>query len=180
MSDLTLPEAQRLEAKQLFFIGHSMKEIAERINVSEATLSRWAKDGKWYVERFEEHRQYVEERLGQTTKEIADLITITIPVISTSIQKLAEQVEETGKPLGPYALAALTTVVTDLQKLVRLELNKPTDIVKSETTGEIKPMSVKQLKEILSKDPFIEAEFKHVHPAQSAQFVESGNSDETS
>ena len=56
----------------------------------------------------------------------------------------------------------LSDVVANLDKLVRLETGKPTDI------NEVVNISLKEAREILRNDPFIMAEFKEVKKEEVA------------
>lgn len=118
--------AKKKLAKELYLAGkHQQKEIAKMVGISENTIGRWAKDGKWellranltttkesvlanwYAQLAEMNRVISEREEGQrvpTNSESDRMIKI-----STSIKKLET---ETG-------IAEITSVCTGLCEFVR-------------------------------------------------------------
>lgn len=156
---MNLQESRRLEAKNLFFLGYTPTEIASKCSCERQTIYAWIKDGQWAVERYEEQRQYVEAKLGKTSEKIADLITLTIPIITSSVQKIAQNAEDKNEPLTTRELKDLTEIITNLNKLARLELSQPTEIV-GHRVDENKVYTPDEILKVLQKDPMLITDYK--------------------
>lgn len=66
MSDLTnVLRAKRLQAYNLFVQGHTIREMAEELQVTRSRVERWVAKGKW--------RQRV-ERMNEATQSMVDTV----------------------------------------------------------------------------------------------------------
>jgi transcriptional regulator with XRE-family HTH domain len=99
-----ISKAQEKEFARMLFVNEklSQKEIAQRVDVSERTLSKWAKDGKWEQMRksmlvtkdhnlflLYEQLQAINEDIQSREVKFGNLKEIqSIAMLTTSIQRL--------------------------------------------------------------------------------------------
>ena len=102
----TRADIERLKsvARQLYLSGMELQEIAEKVNVSRVTLSRWVKDGGWKEARAAKN---------VTRPELVNKLLL-------AIDNLIEQVNASGDPnaIGTLAdkLSKLSATIEKLDK----------------------------------------------------------------
>ena len=102
----TRADIERLKsvARQLYLSGMELQEIAEKVNVSRVTLSRWVKEGGWKEARAAKN---------VTRPELVNKLLL-------AIDKLITQVNESGDPnaIGTLAdkLSKLSATIEKLDK----------------------------------------------------------------
>lgn len=93
-------DKEKAQAKSLYMDGRSQKDIASIINVSENTLSKWCREGKWESERAA--RLFSSSKLEDNKKQI--LITMSEMVLDLQKERkeilaLPEEDQDKGRLL---------------------------------------------------------------------------------
>lgn len=141
------------EAKELFMAFKPMKDIAEQCSIPYRTLLYHSK--KWEEER-DMVRKVILKDLAENKKAV--LVSLTgnsLDCIDRAIRTLKER----AKPPTIMEARNLTTIVSEIDRILRLDEGEPTDII-----SQHKPATVIELKQKLKADPFYieDADFREV------------------
>jgi hypothetical protein len=141
------------EAKELFMAFKAMKDISEQCSIPYRTLLYHSK--KWVSER-DMVRKVILKDLAENKKAV--LVSLTgnsLDCIDRAIRTLKER----AKPPTIQEARNLTTMVAEIDRILRLDDGEPTDII-----SQHKPATVIELKQKLKADPFYieDAEFREI------------------
>ena len=141
------------EAKKMFLDFRPLRVIAEECKINYRTLLYHSK--KWERER-DMLRNEILRELGDNKKTILiDLTGNALDLINRAVKDLKER----QKPPTMHEARLLTNVISEIDKIIRLDDGSPTDII-----AEQKPSTVIELKAKLKKDPFYieDADFREI------------------
>jgi hypothetical protein len=144
--DLVTENVRR--AKELYLAGLGPSVIADQLSISKNAVNSWIKSGEWAKERDEldkELKESIKIRRGQLIPKAIDL---GINLIYNAFQ---ERMSE-GKPLNILETKIVSGVISDIDKLVRLDAGDPTEIKEAASTI---PVTLEELKKVIARDPFI-------------------------
>ena len=141
------------EAKEMFMAFKAMKDISEQCSIPYRTLLYHSK--KWESER-DLFRKVILKDLAENKKAV--LVSLTgnsLDCIDRAIRTLKER----SKPPTVMEARNLTTIVSEIDRILRLDDGEPTDII-----SQHKPATVIELKQKLKADPFYieDADFREV------------------
>jgi len=140
-------------AKEMFMAFKAMKDIAEQCSIPYRTLLYHSK--KWEGER-DLFRKVILKDLAENKKAL--LVSLTgnsLDCIDRAIQTLKER----AKPPTIQEARNLTNIVSEIDRILRLDEGEPTDII-----SQHKPATVIELRQKLKADPFYieDADFREV------------------
>lgn len=140
-------------AKELFMAFKPMKDIAEHCSIPYRTLLYHSK--KWENER-DMVRKVILKDLAENKKAV--LVSLTGNSLDC-IDRAIKTLKERAKPPTIQEARNLTNIVSEIDRILRLDDGEPTDII-----SQHKPATVIELKQKLKADPFYieDADFREV------------------
>ena len=153
-----LDRKTREQAKILYLSDYEMLDICDKLNIDMPTLRFYifGEDGRGSNEKCWFH---IKKSINSVTVSayIRDKISILDKTAGIALDILHNNLQRTASKLATddeFVLSVddmkkLAGIVVDMDKMVRLESGKPTDIV-----DEIKTMTVADARRILLEDPF--------------------------
>ena len=147
------------EAKELFMAFKPMKDISEKCSIPYRTLLYHSK--KWEAER-DLFRKVLLKDLAENKKAV--LVSLTgnsLDCIDRAIRTLKER----SKPPTVMEARNLTTIVAEIDRILRLDDGEPTDII-----SQHRPATVIELKQKLKADPFYieDADFREIEDEKNS------------
>ena len=153
-TDLT--EQEKEHAKKLYMDYVDVSKIADKLGVARTSLS-YHVNKKWKAEREVFKAELMHQFASNKKAHFINISESAIKVLNKALQDLA------NREIPPSMREAkdAAAVIESLDKILRLDENKPTDIIGVDD----KPISVIDLKKKISLDPFAqieEGEYKEV------------------
>jgi hypothetical protein len=146
MSKNKLSKAELDRAKSLFMDYVAVTDIASMLGVNKDTL-------------YYHTRKWKSERVLRANEMLADLSDSKIARMSNtfsdsfkSIQKWVEIKSRHPEELTPHEVKTMMSIISEMDKITRLDAGNPTDIV--ENTAPVDIIEVR--KKIVKADPFLE------------------------
>lgn len=140
---------QRLEeAKAMFMEYYNITEIAKKVKLPRTTIDHHAKK-KWELER-ELNKAELYQALTDSKKfDFTKMTKSAITVMARALEDLATR----QRAPNVHEAKKASEILDILDKITRLDDNKPTDIIANE-----KPATVIEVREKLRLDPFSDIE----------------------
>jgi len=146
----------------MFFGDYQMLDIAEVLGVDIDTLRFYifGEDGTgsnpkcWYSLKKELNPTSVAIYIKDKVKALEKTAGIAHNILAKSLIDLSKEVEENGKQLSIVDMKDLANIISSIDKIVRLETGKPTEV------HDFVTLSVHEAKQVLASDPFFQAEYK--------------------
>lgn len=143
-------EQQIKQAKDLYFAYTPLKQICVTTGFKYESL-------KHYIST------YWKEERELAKHDIIDSFTESKRAVILSISKHGLELLDrgltdllkSGRPLKTYEISQIATLVTELDKIIKLDDGRPTEIL-----AELKPASFIEIKKLLQKDPFLSLEIE--------------------
>lgn len=134
-------------AKSLYMAYKTRKEIAEASGINIKTLPDYIE--KWHPERELNKKEIFSSLADAKKRHFVDLANNGLEVLVRGVREL----NRSGSPLSPRDLKEVAAVIEVIDKIIRLDDGKPTEI-----TENIKPATRESIIELLKADPFGELE----------------------
>lgn len=138
-------------ARELFFGYQPVGEISRQLAVSSQTITKWRKEGNWEELRENETRAILEDGFGSRRV----LLSRITQGAADQIWRGLEHLKQRPDPPSVTELEKLSTILGNLDKLARLDLNKATDNVA--VAVQHSAVSMELIRETLRNDPFLQA-----------------------
>lgn len=146
----------------MYFGDYQLMDIAEVLNVDLDTINFYifGEDGTgrnkncWYMMKKELSPTSVAIYIKDKVKALEKTAGVAHGILAKSLLDLSVEVNENGKKLSIADMKDLAVIVTSIDKIVRLETGKPTEV------HEFVTLSVAEAKSVLASDPFFQAEYK--------------------
>ena len=158
-------------AKSMFMDFKPLKEIAKTLNIKYRTLV-------YHKNKWEEERNLVRKEI---LRDLADnKRTILVNLTSNSldcVDRAIEDLKNRDKPPTIHEARLLTNIVSEIDRIIRLDDGEPTDII-----SEHKPSTVIELKAKLKKDPFYieDAVFREINDEETNTNADADSNGESS
>ena len=158
-------------AKSMFMDFKPLKEISKTLNIKYRTLV-------YHKNKWEEERNLVRKEI---LRDLADnKRTILVNLTSNSldcVDRAIEDLKKRDKPPTIHEARLLTNIVSEIDRIIRLDDGEPTDII-----SEHKPSTVIELKAKLKKDPFYieDAVFREIDDEETNTNVDADSNGESS
>lgn len=144
----------------MFFGDYELLDIAEVLGVDIDTLSFYVfgEDGTgtnpncWLKIKKELKPTSVAIYIKDKVKSLEKTAGVAHNILAKSLLNLSREVEQ-GKELTIVDMKDLATIISSLDKIVRLETGKPTEV------HDFVSLSVHEAKQVLANDPFFQAEY---------------------
>lgn len=130
-------------AKNLYMAYKTRREISEASGINFNTLPGYIE--KWAVERELNKKELFSSLADAKKRHFVDLANNGLEVLVRGIKEL----NRSGEPLSPRDLKEVAAVIEVIDKIIRLDDGKPTEI-----TENIKPATRESIIELLKADPF--------------------------
>tara|TARA_R110000803_G_scaffold71209_5_gene134378 strand:- start:1700 stop:2182 length:483 start_codon:yes stop_codon:yes gene_type:complete len=129
--------------KEDYLAGVPMAEIARKHNISRTSIQYHAKQ-KWTVEKSLLKAELFREFSSSKREDFVNISVDAITIMRRCLKAMAEN------PIPPTVMEAkrASEILVELDKITRLDDNKPTDIT------EERPITVIELKKKMAVDPF--------------------------
>lgn len=147
----------------MYFEHYSVAQISQAMNLKDATVARWINggattnvDNTWKYQREKREIELAETLVTDNSYHIRKLFRVSLPLLVDTVTIRAKKAAtKDSKGQFPDAMSMreakeLTEIITSLDKLFRLDNNRPTDIYG------IAPVTMEQLKEAISLDAFVD------------------------
>jgi hypothetical protein len=135
-------------ARTMYMAGLSYEQIAERIGVTDTKVRGWALSGDW-----KSHREKLFSEIGQELKVVRKaMIPKAMDLGINLILNSFKHRMDSGEPLTLVETKIVSSVISDIDKLVRLDAGDPTEI---EGISSTIPITLDELKKVIARDPFI-------------------------
>ena len=160
MADLIpVPNGVRESAKALYFTGYSPDEIARRLNILPDVVLSWifGSDGKgtsascWAVKKAQVSDTSIIAYIIDKHEMFDRTVNVAHKCLTKALEGLNERVHTGETVLNMDEIRKLAAVVTEMDKVARLEGGKATNIIET-TTG----LSAVELRKIIKDDPIAE------------------------
>ena len=153
---ISVPDKIRESAKVLYFTGYSVEEIARKLNILPDTVSLWVfgSDGKgtssscWAVKRAQANDASIIAYIIDKHEMFDRTVNVAHKCLTKALEGLNERVHTGETVLNMDEIRKLAAVVTEMDKITRLEGGKATNIIET-TTG----LSANELRKIIKEDP---------------------------
>lgn len=155
------------KARRLYLEGKPLKTISETCKMQLPAL-KYHVGKRWKSERIAIKSELIE---AMTEDKRIDLMEITAHGLTFLKNALKSLMEKDNASTNPSLLKTISTIVFEINKIKALDEGRPTEIM-----AEIKPASIIEIKELLSKDPFMEIEDANVVPNTDDDLVQSESS----
>ena len=149
-------KAKYFTAKSLYMRGMSVNEIQKQTGIAPKTLNRWRMGmhchgdyTSWSEQRAKAIADNALEAALVNREKLTDIFSIGCELIKKSLEARAKQ----DDPLDIREAKMVTDIITSLDKMNRLETGKPTEIIE-----DMKPISLEELRDAISKDKFLAIE----------------------
>lgn len=138
-------------AKELFMVFKPLTDIAQDLNIPYKTLVYHT--SKWKEERGLLRNEILKELSENKKTILSSLVGNSLECVDRAIMDLRNR----DNPPSISEARMLTNIISEIDKILRLDDDKPTDII-----AEHKPATVIELREKLKRDPFYieDAEFR--------------------
>lgn len=146
-SDAELAEL-RARGKELYFSYRPFNDIAAELSISSATLAEWRKKEGWDVEREGIERGILEDAFGARRMTLSRITKTSVDLLERGLKRLSDRVE----PPSLSELEKLSVIVGNLDKILRLDMGKPTDNVHVQGTVQ---HTVEEIRARLAADPVL-------------------------
>jgi len=135
----------------LFFRHIPNSQIAKKVGVRADTIAKWSKEPEdnWIEERRQFEKELVESYIGTKKTVLPTILNCGLDLILNSFRDRLSD----GNPLSLNEARIVSGVITDLDKIIRLDAGDPTEI--SEVKRTI-PTTMEELKKAIRRDPFID------------------------
>ena len=167
-SNLTIPDKVKKEAKRLYFNHWGAKEISEWLDVNYETVRKWIARYKWVSERNDIVKTEVQELAQRRSHQINTVMRDGFDAIIDSVKQAKAKgvsIEEAEK---------ISKMLSNVDKLYRLQIGKPTEIREERSIKVEHHMGTKEnIMKALQDDPFIETDFKDVNETKKTNKSES-------
>lgn len=144
-------------ARQLYLSYKPLAEIVEKTGMNIHTIKYHI--GKRWKEERETKKSEIMEALTESKKSLMFEISKNgLEILANSIKELSAS----KRPLNPTEMSRIKDIITDLDKIVKLDEGNPTEILAS-----TKPATIVEVRELLKSDPFLEYEEEYEEESQS-------------
>ena len=155
-------------AKKMFMDFKPLKEIAKVLNIKYRTLV-------YHKNKWEEERNLVRKEILRDLADNKRAILVNLTSNSLDcVDRAIEDLKKRDKPPTIHEARLLTNIVSEIDRIIRLDDGEPTDII-----SEHKPSTVIELKAKLKKDPFYieDASFREINDEKTTSTTTSGSND---
>jgi len=145
----------------MYFGDYQLIDIAEILGVDLDTLTFYVfgEDGTgrnpkcWYNIKKDLAPTSVAIYIKDKVKSLEKTAGIAHEILAKSLLSLKKDVEDGNKSLSIVDMKDLATIISSMDKIVRLETGKPTEV------HDFVSLSVHEAKQVLANDPFFQAEY---------------------
>lgn len=147
---------KREQCKQMYFAGMSAEEIEQASGVELDVLQYWilganrqgVSPGCWFKIKDEKQCTIVDLFIKKKYEVLEETCGLALLLLKDQLGEKRREIEEEGKVLSIRELRGLSEIVSDLDKIARLESGQATEIINR--AG----LSAKEARKILENDPF--------------------------
>lgn len=145
--------ALRPYARRMFIDSYPCSTISRLLGLQLNTVKHWATQDKWVADRQAVMAEFHNAIMLQRLEKISRLSTAALDVITRAILKLKSK----GDDVTIHEAHMVSSIFSNMDKVLRLASGQPTDIVENRGDGEKirMPKNAKELKAILDADPFM-------------------------
>lgn len=150
---------KKARAKFLYMQHWALPAIADDTGLSVRTISSWV-DGKggregWRKEREKAFATLITDARDRSRNDVVEIVTLGTKILKTSLKRQLDHLEGGEKRmLETKELMDLSAIITNLDKLQRLDAGKPTEI--QEHNVGYHPISIEDLRKAVDGDPFLD------------------------
>lgn len=163
MAELSaITEKQLEEAKALFMAFTPVVHIAEKLDVNRSTLNNHLRKQKWREERDTFSNELISEIAANKKTQLTKISGLTANVLIKSLEAL----NKAKKPLTLREARDAAALFETLDKILKLDEGRPTDIIATE-----KPATIIEIQRRLNNDPLQNIEY--------TEFEESDNEEDS-
>ena len=138
-------EVIKTQAKDMFMNHNGATVISKTFNIPRTTVQTWIAAG-WAEERRMLEIETFEALKSKKTPQLLAILDKSGDIIHKFIKDLLERTE----PIKPWEMGYVLKAMESLDKIYRLETNRPTDIIKEEKAMD----AIELVKKIKASDPF--------------------------
>lgn len=150
-----LTDEQLVYAKQQYMNYRSVSDIAREMGINRGTLQHWVNE-YWKGERVLRRN----ELAAEFSEAKGAIMTSTFSCSFKGVQAWVQRVTDPNYDMKPHEVKTLMSVITEMDKIMRLDQGSPTDII-----ADTKPVTVHEIrKQIVASDPFLieDTDFKEL------------------
>lgn len=142
-------------AKSMYMEFKSMRQIADKLGINYSTLKYHKQEHKWEEERNLIRKDILRDLADNKKAVLVSLTSNSLDCVDRAVKDLKNR----PKPPSIQEARMLTNIITEIDRIIRLDDGEPTDII-----SEHKPVTVIELREKLKKDPFFieDASFREI------------------
>lgn len=155
-------------AKEMFMAFRPVKEIAEATGINYRSLL-------YHTNKWKDERNLVRNELLKELTENKKAVLVSLTGNSLScIDRAIEDLKNRPNPPSIHEARMLTNIVSEIDKIIRLDDDRPTDII-----AEHKPTTIVEIREKLKQDPFYveDASFREIDYEKNDSNVTTSSND---
>ena len=156
-------------AKEMFMSFRPVKEIAEATGINYRSLL-------YHTNKWKDERNLVRNELLKELTENKKAVLVSLTGNSLAcIDRAIEDLKNRTHPPTIHEARMLTNIVSEIDKIIRLDDDRPTDII-----AEHKPTTIVEIREKLKCDPFYKEDtpLREIdYEKEAEEFVTSTNAD---
>lgn len=147
--------ALRKKAKLAYLKGEGLNALSNKWNIPRSVIRQWAKGEKgeitWQEQREIIYQEQLEDSLATRKEILAEIGGLSLHMIRDALKARYDKRDgEKRKPLSLPEAALVTKILTDFDKIQRLDEGKPTSI------SEHQEVTLTDLKSAMDKDLFLD------------------------
>lgn len=145
--------AIKARARDLYFQWYEHNTICKELGITSALLAKWRTEEGWAKERQAADEGMISDLFAGRKVKMAKLAEMSLTELERGLSALKSRHE----PLTLGEMEKLSVILTNLDRITRLDLNRATDHVamKLDVQGQL---SVERIREIVRSDPFLSEE----------------------
>lgn len=165
------PVPTKEKAYLLYQMYRSVEEISRETNHTPKTIRNWIEEEKWEHERGKISRQLLTEQFEKAVLNAGKTVDVSLTLVYQSVlHRYKQSISTDGRftnPLTIQEMRQIISIVSDLDKLMRLSVNAPTEHVALDvmTQPDKKeahyPLTIKDLYAAFVKDQMMSGEPNH-------------------
>lgn len=151
-----VPRQAKLNARWLYFSGMTEEQIAYALELDEEVVKYWTVglDGKrlrkecWYNERKASDDSVVLQWRADKYQALDNIGSLANRALLKGLEKLNKDIDAGDKELSVPEMKVLSEILTNMDKIARLEKGQATDIIQT-----VKGLTADEARKILESDP---------------------------
>jgi len=150
----SVPKEQKNKAYWLYLYGQSVEDISNTVGLPENLIRHWIKgpqrdaDLGWKKIRETKNGSIVSFFVQHKKEVLENTWGVALSILADGLQKMQKDIADNDKKLNLRDMKGLSEIISDLDKIARLEAGQATSIIRQ--AG----LTAAEAEKIIKEDPF--------------------------